>query len=91
VGPLSEQFLAILDEELPGSRFDSAERAAAIRRAMLDDDSLPATCSLLDVLNGAWWAWQTLEAQGRQDRLPTITNTTILLCANISAHGGAGT
>jgi hypothetical protein len=90
VGSMSESFFAILDHQATAGRFADGQRAAAIRRALLDGGPVPAVYSLLDVLNGAWWARQAAEAGGRQDRLAAITNTTVGLCANISTHGGAG-
>jgi hypothetical protein len=88
---LTEQFIAALDREVVVSRYSGGQRSAKIRRALLEDHDITPEGSLIDALNGGWWARQALESAGDWHRLAAVEATTTAMCANIAAGGGCGT
>jgi hypothetical protein len=83
---IAGEFLAILDRDWPGIRYDDTQRAAAVRQG-LDDGKpqAPPGAGLIDVLNGGWWARRKAEAELRDTGV--ITEQVGRLCAKVAGHG----
>jgi hypothetical protein len=83
---LAGEYLAILDRDWPGIRYDDARRAAAIRQSIDGGrPELPAHAGLIDVMNGGWWARRMAE-NGLRD-IGAITGQIENLCAEVVSHG----
>jgi hypothetical protein len=81
---LAAEFVAVLDASAPAVRYDDATVAAAVRRSLADPAiPRPETVSIVDALNGGWWARHAAEAAGRADRVPAITKAVGEICAKI--------
>jgi hypothetical protein len=83
---LAGEYLAILDRDWPGIRYDDAQGAAAIRQS-LDDGrpELPSEAGLIDIMNGGWWARRNAEA-GLRDT-GAIAGQIEDLCAKVVGYG----
>ena len=87
---LAEKYLEILDREVVKTRFGNGKKAAQIRRSIVEGEARPTGISLVDALNGGWWARLEAEADGRYDKIPAIAAATEELCATILSGGGIG-
>lgn len=74
VGGLTTSFIAILEREHPGVRYANASRAAQVRRFLAGQGAQPDDCSLLDVLNGAWWLRSTMAPDVAFEQLTDIAD-----------------
>jgi hypothetical protein len=83
---LADEYLAILDHDWPGIRYDNAKRTAAIRQSLEDGrPELPPEAGLIDVLNSGWWARRKAEV-GLRDT-GAIAGQIENLCAKVVGHG----
>ena len=71
---LADEFIAILDDEVVRNRYSNTSGARTVFLWLLGEGPRPANPSLIDVLNGGWWARRRVESERRPDRLAGISS-----------------
>jgi hypothetical protein len=80
---LAVEFVGLLDRQSVASRYTNAREAGFVRGWLVEGGERPTQHSLLDVLNGAWWARCAPTQDGAAVALDQIEDAACTICANI--------
>ncbi len=84
---LAGEFVQLLDRQSVAARYVNARAAGYVRGWLVGGGACPAQCSLLDVLNGAWWARAEPAPDGGAASPEEIADAAYTICANIQHRG----